>query len=106
MKEIFEKEGNTIFIFNKGEIITRLKPFEKISYIVNENLGVTTEVTTGLDYSYVGEPFEFIGIANNRIYLRHKNGFLNNKVIHLSIDNCSENWGYFELLEGIKMNDL
>jgi len=70
LSELFISEGRSIFTFKPGDIITRVKPAEIKKPIHNENLGISTEVVDYTDGSYRGRELEYLGIANNMIYVR------------------------------------
>jgi hypothetical protein len=107
MKELFTKDGNSIFTFKKGDIIIRLKPRIIATKLLNENLGITVEIESGIDNSF-RSPHEFIGIENNKIYLRSvKEDFFTNKksMYAANIEEFSENWALFIVPEGLTLEE-
>ena len=107
MKDLLMKSGHSIACFKKGDIITRLIPAEATREEFNENLGVMVEKKEKY-YGYQGQPFEYIGIFNNDIWLKNvmKSDYFFGKTIRLSADAWSEGWDIFELPEGYTLNDI
>lgn len=107
MNQIFEKEGNSIFIFKKGDIIIRLKPRLLTEVKINENLGTSVEVQTDVDNSF-RTPVEFIGIENNQIYLRaiKEDSYFKKKYVYkANLNEHSEDWALFVIPEGLTIDD-
>lgn len=78
----------SIFEFKKGDIITRLKPFM-------DEFGLK-------DYTLVGNPIIFLGIANACVYLSKKADFLTklfigqeNVQIKLPLELCEQGWSEY-----------
>jgi hypothetical protein len=63
--------------FKGGDIITRLIPGGH----------------NGTDGSWRGEPMEFLGIKNNMIYLKHKDGMFKNSPSTLEVERWQDGWG-------------
>ncbi len=107
MRELFEVEGQSIFTFKVGDTIIRVKPAERKKDIHNENLGITIQVTEGLDNSYRTEPVIFRGIANNLIYLEDLRKQFNGKrrISKATLEGYSENWALFEVPEGLSFDE-
>ena len=78
----------SIYEFEKGDQITRLKPAKALW----ESMGG--------DRSYIGEKLIFQGIANGVIYLKRTNEIelkiFGDKLIELPMDIFSENWAYYQ----------
>ena len=106
MEELFEKEGRSIFSFNAGDLIIKIKPTEIKRKHYNENLGIETFVTERIDTSYISNPVIFKGIANNRLYVKVTTGALKDSVMHSSIFTHSADWALFELPDGVKMEEI
>jgi hypothetical protein len=80
--------AKAIYEFKKGDIITRLKPF-------NDESGFK-------DYTLVGNPVVFLGIANACVYLSKKSDFLiklflgqEDVQIKLPLDLCEQGWAKY-----------
>lgn len=107
MLELFEKEGQSIFTFKKGDIIIKVKPRITTQERVNQNLGVTYLVETGIDNSF-RKPIEFIGIENNQIYLRDisEDNYFKKKYVHkANLEEHCENWALFIIPDGLTIED-
>jgi len=105
MKELFEKEGQSIFCFKPGDVIIRLKPVYKVVH--NENLGISMR-TEEVQFRGYEEPMTLLAIENNQIYLRYASNqsCLKGMLSVASIDQYSEDWGLFVLPKGITIEDL
>lgn len=110
MTELILKEGQSIMCFKKGDHITRLEPAHISEKRYNENLGIEIEVTLRSDQSMIGEPYEFIGIFNNQIWLKMKGGvhyrILGETNIRLNLKDWGDGWGEFVLPEGFDIKDI
>jgi hypothetical protein len=107
MRELFEKQGRSIFTFKKGDIIIKLHPRIITETKTNENLGISTEVEVEIDNSY-RSPVEFIGIENNIIYLRSikEDSFWKKKIVSKAyLNEHSDDWELFVVPEGLTIDD-
>ena len=107
MKDLLMKSGHSISCFKKGDIITRLEPAETTREEFNYNLGVMVERKEKY-YGYQGQPFEYIGIFNNDIWVKSvmKSDYFCSRTFRLPLDAWSEGWGIFELPEGYTLDDI
>ena len=87
--------GKNISFFNKGDVITRVTPAklgEKET--MDENFQV--KIITQEDFSYRGEPLEYIGTTNNMIYLKPLKGYLvslyKDEYMSLEIERWGDGW--------------
>lgn len=99
-------KGQNIVNFKVGEIITRVERAEIYRKQYNENIMVTVDVLNYTDGSYMGEPLEYKGIANNKIYFQPVKGCLNNKVRSVNLEDWQDGWSMFTLPEGVTMDDI
>jgi len=104
INELFNKSGQSIFTFKKGDIIIRLEPAVMRDIKHNENLGIDVEVAYGIDQSF-REPMEFVAIENNIIYLRYVGGYFKGRISKAKLDIFSEGWALFIIPEGLTMED-
>jgi hypothetical protein len=107
MKELFEIEGQSIFTFKVGDIIIQVKPAEMKRDIHNDNLGITIQITEGIDNSYRKNPVIFRGIYNNLIYLEDIKKSFDGKIriSKAPIETHSENWALFQVPEGLSLDE-
>ena len=67
--------------FNAGDIIVRTAPGEMKEDKYNDNLGITTQVTSYQDTSYIGEPVKLLDDGMDSIryaaYTSKSNGVFN-----------------------------
>jgi hypothetical protein len=107
MKELFEKQGQSIFTFKKGDIIIRLKPVVVKRDVYNDNLGILMTVDSHCDHSFTRNPVEFIGIENNLIYVRDVKSFFGDskKVDKKPLSEYSEDWALFKVPDGLTLDD-
>jgi len=108
MNELFEKEGQSIFTFKKGDYIIKVKDKILTEEVYNSNLGISIELYKGIDTSFRRNPLEFIGIYNNIIYLRDiiQSSFDDKKRIHKTLlSEHTNDWALFEIPEGLKLED-
>jgi len=107
MNKLFEKEGQSIFCFKKGDVIIQLKSSELKKSIYNENLGICIEVTYAIDGSFREEPVKFIAIENNIIYLESfRKSYDNSKIIHkVKLEYYGENWALFIVPNGLTFEE-
>ena len=110
MKELFMNEGNSIFTFKEGDIITRVMPSRMENEELNPNLGVMQLVSVMCDNSYLGDPMKYIGIFNNQIWLENMDPFharsFGKKPTRLNLHSWSEGWAPFYMPTGYSINDL
>jgi len=104
--DLFLKEGFSITVFAVGDIITRVIPKESSEDQYNENLGIATTVQLKSDSSWLGDPFKYIGIYNNQIWLEHSSGIFKGKISRLDLHEWSDGWDKFELPNGITIEQL
>jgi len=102
MKELFEKEGCSIFCFKKNDIIIRLKSVDITKTEYNDNLGIPVKTKTGIDNSFRERPIEFICVENNLIYLRNPR---DQQVYSAQLNEFSEDWALFTVPEGLAFED-
>lgn len=104
MKELFEKEGQSIFTFKKGDIIIRLKPAVTMRNAYNENLGIATQVATGFRNDF-REPMEFVAVENNKIYLKYLCKCLEGRVAKANLEEFADDWALFVIPDGLTIDD-
>jgi len=89
------QDGKTIYDFEQGDIITRVKPAILGADVFAEpeqnEEGVLVSAKTR-DFSYRGERIKFLGIANNMIYGENLDMPFSNKMIDLDIERWSDGW--------------
>lgn len=108
MKEVFLKEGHSIFTFKGGSTITRVVPILYETNRFNDNLGINQVVESRECSSYIGEPFKFLGIYNNTIWLERLipiDSAVFGKLLRLDMK-YEDGWDVFEMPEGITIKDL
>lgn len=108
MKELFEKQGHSIFTFEKGDILIKVNSRIITKELHNENLGISIDVKVGDDDSFRRKPLEFIGVENNTIYLRDlkEDSYFRKKYIHTALlEKHSEGWALFVAPDGLTLED-
>jgi len=75
-EKVAREKSFSIGIFNKGNIITRLKRTERG------------------DGSWIGEPFRFIGIDKNQIVIQFVEGH-GHSTHRLNLDDWEDGWGFY-----------
>jgi len=107
MRELFEKEGQSIVTFKKGDLIYRTKPMIIKKQVLNENLGVSIEVDIQSDSTFRSFPIEFICIENNTIYLKWLNTDYkgNRRICRLILEDWFNDWALFVVPDGLKIED-
>lgn len=105
MNKLFEKEGQSIFTFNKGDIIIRLRGADVKEKKYNDNLGVHVEVIKYTDSSY-REPVEFIAVENNLIYVKYLCGCLKGVIGKARLEDFSEDWALFKIPDGLTLEEI
>lgn len=99
---MIQQTPKSIYIFKKGDVITRLKPSKPVMKMGDEEL---------VNRDHIGTPFHFVGIANGCIYLKPfipkqdkeivsflsiiGAGNFAEKVINLELDLFEEGWDYY-----------
>jgi hypothetical protein len=96
------KKGISIHNFKKGDIIIRLKPVAFIRTYYDEQQKKLRKYTEQYDTSYMTNPYEFIGIENNLIYLKNiQENFFCDIISTCSLIGYSNNWDYFKVPDGL-----
>lgn len=90
--------GKNISFFEKGDIITRVIPAIIHREEETDIMG-NIKVDLREDYSYRGDPLEYVGIANNMIYLKRYSDLdkkvFGNSLIDLDIQRWSDGWDIY-----------
>lgn len=89
--------------FNNGDLIVRTEPGKYTCPKYNENLGVSVDIVTGIDTSYIGVPFKLLDVANGIIYVEVIGRPVCNgsKVKEMKIVVFGDGWGYFTVPNGL-----
>jgi len=86
-----KQESKSIYDFNPGDIITRIKPAAMI--------GNSEFIPIKYDCSYIGEKLIFVGIANGCIYLEPTDSFSylleEGKPIGAKLHRFEEGWAHY-----------
>ena len=89
------ENGKTIYEFEQGDIITRVKP----AILGTNDFAEPEPKEDGVlvlakikDFSYRGDRLKYLGIANNMIYLEHVDGILKGETTDLDIERWSDGW--------------
>jgi len=102
MEDVEFKEGKLISNFKQGDIITRLNPADNIH---GDDLPFDP-------YNHIGEPFKFVGIFNNQIWLE-KDPFIEkysncieHNILRLSLFFYRYHWAIYEYPDHLVHKDI
>ena len=99
--EEIKRKGTNITEFKVGQVVVRLEPCHERHLSYNNNLKVEVADKITIDNSWCGQPLEYLGIENNRIYLRDLTTPLE-YIINFPIETgWEEGWGAYIDIAGV-----